>query len=77
MAGREDVILATKTPADDAQAAYEQVCTSLEKLQRETIDLYQLHGVNDDAMLARRIGPGGALEGLLRAGKRARFCTSA
>ena len=66
LAGRE-AIIASKSPAGDADAIYEAVCTSLGALQREKIDLYQLHGVNDDADLEKRTAPGGALDGLRRA----------
>ena len=66
LAGRE-AIIASKASMGDAEAMYEAVCTSLGALQREKIDLYQLHGVNDDEDLARRTAPGGALDGLRRA----------
>ena len=66
LAGR-DAILASKAGMSDAAGAYEAVCTSLAQLQREKIDLYQLHGVNDDAELEKRSAPGGALDGLRRA----------
>ena len=66
LAGR-GYLVASKSGAADAAGAYEHICTSLANLQRSQIDLYQLHGVNDDEDLARRAGPGGALEGLQRA----------
>ena len=66
LAGRE-AILASKAGMGDAEGVYEAVCTSLAQLQREKIDLYQLHGVNDDAELEKRTAPGGALDGLRRA----------
>jgi len=64
--GRECVI-ASKSGAGDAETAYQHLLTSLANLRRERIDLYQLHGVNDDDDLARRTAPGGALDGLRRA----------
>jgi hypothetical protein len=66
LSGRE-AIIASKASAGDAAAMYEAVCTSLGALQRDRIDLYQLHGVNDDADLERRTAPGGPLDGLRRA----------
>ncbi len=66
LAGKE-VILASKAPAEDAAGMYQAICTSLTMLQRDVIDLYQLHGVSDDETLARRTAPGGALDGMRRA----------
>ncbi len=66
--GRECVI-ASKSGAGDAETIYQHVLTSLANLRRDRIDLYQLHGVNDDEELARRTAPGGALDGLRRARK--------
>ncbi|NIM04755.1 MAG: aldo/keto reductase [Armatimonadetes bacterium] len=60
-------IVATKTGARDAEGAYADVLRSLENLRREQIDLYQVHGVNDDGELERVLSAGGALEGLRRA----------
>lgn len=61
------VYLATKTPADDKQGALEDVNTSLEKLGVDKIDIYQLHGVNTEETLKRRMKPDGALAGLKQA----------
>ena len=44
--GREYVI-ATKSGAREADAIYQDVCTSLANLRRDRIDLYQLHGLTD------------------------------
>jgi len=60
------VVLATKTKERTADAAVSDVETSLKKLQREYIDLYQCHFVKEDEY-SGIIGPGGALEGLSRA----------
>jgi len=66
--GRECVI-ASKSGAGDAETMHQHVLASLANLRRDRIDLYQLHGVNDDEELARRTAPGGALDGLRRARK--------
>jgi predicted aldo/keto reductase-like oxidoreductase len=66
LAGR-DYIVATKSPNREADGAYQDVLRSLDNLRREQIDLYQLHGVNDDEQLDKALAPGGALEGLRRA----------
>lgn len=60
-------LVASKSPAREANAIYQDIGTSLQSLRRDQIDLYQLHGVNDDAALEEVLAPGGALEGLLRA----------
>lgn len=60
-------IIATKSGDRDPEAVYQDVLRSLQNLRRDRIDLYQLHGVNDDEELEGALAPGGALEGLLRA----------
>ncbi len=60
-------ILATKSGNRDPEGAYQDVLRSLQNLRRDRIDLYQLHGVNDDDQLQQVLAPGGALEGLRRA----------
>jgi len=62
-----DCIIASKSPNREAAGIYEDVKTSLERLRRDTINLYQFHGVNNDEELAKVLAPGGALEGLQRA----------
>lgn len=66
LAGR-DYLVASKSGAREAGAVYEHVSISLANLQRERIDLYQLHGVNNDEDLDKALAPGGALDGLRRA----------
>ncbi len=66
LAGRQ-YLVASKSSAGDADTAYQHICTSLANLQRDRIELYQLHGVNDDHELSKRAAPGGALEGLRKA----------
>ncbi len=66
LAGR-DYIVATKSGNREAAGVYDDVKRSLANLQREQIDLYQLHGVSDDEDLDKVLAPGGAVEGLKRA----------
>ncbi|MCJ7751442.1 MAG: aldo/keto reductase [Armatimonadetes bacterium] len=60
-------IVATKTGNREPDGAYQDVLRSLQNLRRDHIDLYQLHGVNDDEDLQKALAPGGALEALRRA----------
>ena len=62
-----DYIIATKSGRREGKAILEDVDQSLAELRRDHIDLYQLHGVNDDDQLAQVLAPGGALEGLMKA----------
>ncbi len=64
---RERVFLATKTGERDAEPAYRQISTSLERLQTDRVDLLQLHAVGTLEELDRVTAPGGALEAAVRA----------
>jgi predicted aldo/keto reductase-like oxidoreductase len=59
--------VATKSGRRDAEGIYAEVDRSLTNLRRTQLDLYQLHGINNDDELAAVLAPGGALEGLRRA----------
>ncbi|MFC2078945.1 aldo/keto reductase [Candidatus Bipolaricaulota bacterium] len=59
---REQIILATKTPARDRDGALKHLELSLKRLRTDVIDLWQLHNVSSEENYARVIGPGGALE---------------
>ncbi len=65
----EKVYLATKTPAEDKEGALEDVDISLDKLGVDKIDVYQLHGVNDEENLENVMADDGALAGLKEAQK--------
>jgi hypothetical protein len=66
LAGR-DYIIATKSGNRQAEGIYQDVERSLANLGRKQIDLYQLHGVNNDDELDAALAQGGAMEGLRRA----------
>ena len=64
---RDRVIIATKTPADDAATAMEHLATSLRRLGTDYIDLWQLHGISSEGRLKAVLAPGGAYEAADRA----------
>jgi uncharacterized protein len=74
---RRDVFLATKVPpaSRTRDAALREVEASLRRLQTDHVDLLHLHGLADEADLARIEAPDGALKALyeLREQKVARF----
>jgi aryl-alcohol dehydrogenase-like predicted oxidoreductase len=64
---RDRIFLATKTGDRAAGAAFDSIRRSLERLRVDRVDLIQLHSVGDLEDLDRRTGPGGSLEGAIRA----------
>lgn len=64
---RGQVFLATKTGQRDAEGAWREINTSLERLQTDHVDLLQLHAVGDLEDLDRATARGGALEAAVRA----------
>jgi hypothetical protein len=76
-ARRRDVFVATKVPpaSRTRDAALREVEASLKRLQTDHVDLLHLHGLGDEADLAKIEAPDGALKALyeLRAQKVARF----
>jgi aryl-alcohol dehydrogenase-like predicted oxidoreductase len=64
---RGDFFLATKTGERTAQAAYDQIRRSLERLRVDQVDLIQLHNLVDPDEWETALGPGGALEAAIRA----------
>jgi predicted aldo/keto reductase-like oxidoreductase len=63
----KEVILATKSLEQSADAVRRDVEESLQELGREKIELYQCHFVKDFEAYHRVTSRGGALEGLLKA----------
>jgi aryl-alcohol dehydrogenase-like predicted oxidoreductase len=64
---RAGFFLATKTGERTSQAAYDQIRRSLERLRVDQVDLIQLHNLVDPAEWETALGPGGALEAVIRA----------
>ena len=64
---RAGFFLATKTGERTSQAAYDQIRRSLERLRVDQVDLTQLHNLVDPAEWETALGPGGALEAVIRA----------
>ncbi|GHS94578.1 aldo/keto reductase [Synergistales bacterium] len=66
---REDLVIASKSPADDKAAFNKDLDLSLERLGVDYIDIYQLHNIASEAKRKAIFGPGGAFEGLQEAVK--------
>lgn len=66
---RKEVFLACKTGQRDKNGAWEELQSSLRKLQTDRIDLYQLHGLMTEKDTETALGKGGAIEAFLRAKK--------
>ena len=64
---RQDLVLATKTGKRDAAGARTELETSLRLLGTETIDIWQMHYVNNDEELEKLLAPGGAMEAAVKA----------
>lgn len=64
---RDRVFLATKTGDRTADAAYDSIRRSLERLRTDRVDLLQHHAVGNLDELDEVTRPGGGLEGALRA----------
>ncbi|MFO8059386.1 MAG: aldo/keto reductase [Bacillota bacterium] len=65
-AGREDIIIVTKSRARDFRGMADDIETSLRALRTEHIHLYQIHDP-DREDLERALAPGGAVEALTAA----------
>ncbi|MDA8441819.1 MAG: aldo/keto reductase [Peptococcaceae bacterium] len=64
---RDKIVLATKTGRRDAIGVAEHLENSLNMLQTDYIDLYQLHQVSKDEDWEAILAPGGALEAVSKA----------
>jgi aryl-alcohol dehydrogenase-like predicted oxidoreductase len=59
--------LGCKTAERDKAGAWESLKRSLDTLQVDNFDLFQLHGVDEKEVLDTALGPGGAIEAILEA----------
>jgi aryl-alcohol dehydrogenase-like predicted oxidoreductase len=64
---RDRIFLATKTGHRDRDSAWQEINTSLQRLQTDHVDLLQLHAIGDLGELDLATGPDGALEAAIRA----------
>lgn len=64
---REEFFLATKTRCRDFNRAWKELQQSLNVLQVDSIDLWQMHGLTNPAGWEKVMGPGGALEAFIKA----------
>jgi predicted aldo/keto reductase-like oxidoreductase len=64
---RSKIFLACKTKKRDRQGAREELERSLTRLKTDHFDLYQIHAVFTPEEAQRAMGPGGALETILKA----------
>jgi aryl-alcohol dehydrogenase-like predicted oxidoreductase len=64
---RDEIFLGCKTQKRSKQRAREELHRSLDRLQTDHFDLYQLHEVGELEELDRALGPGGAIEAILEA----------
>ena len=73
---RKDVFLMTKvcTHGRDKNLAMRMLEESLNRLQTDHLDLWQIHGVSFDNDAELFIGPNGAAEALLQAKKQGKVC---
>jgi aryl-alcohol dehydrogenase-like predicted oxidoreductase len=66
---RKDVFLACKTLKRDRAGASEELHRSLQKLQTDHFDLYQLHALSETSDVDQALGPNGAMETFAQARK--------
>lgn len=64
---RQDIFLATKTGQREKEKAKREIYRSLERMQVDSVDLIQLHGVGTMEELDKCTAKGGALEAVLEA----------
>jgi aryl-alcohol dehydrogenase-like predicted oxidoreductase len=64
---RDQVFLGCKTLERSRDGAWAELQRSLERLQTDRLDLYQLHSVGKPEEMEQALAPGGALEALVEA----------
>jgi predicted aldo/keto reductase-like oxidoreductase len=69
---RGNLIIASKSPADDKKTFINHLNMSLKRLGLDYIDIYQFHGISTKEKRDKIFAPGGAMEGMeeaVKAGK--------
>lgn len=61
---RDEIFLASKTAARDRDGAWRELERSLQRLNTDRLDLWQLHHVSYEAELEKLFGPAGAIQAL-------------
>jgi len=64
---RDKFFIATKSRSRSYEGAWKNLRRSLERLKVDTLDLWQMHGLTNQAGWEKAMGPGGALEAFLEA----------
>ena len=64
---RDELVITSKSPADDKKTFNEHLDLSLKRLELEYIDIYQLHHVSSEKRWNAIFAPDGAFEGLQEA----------
>ncbi len=64
---RSKYFLACKTNKRDKEGAQKELENSLTQLKTDHFDLYQLHHLREPAEVRKALGPGGAMEAILKA----------
>lgn len=64
---RDKYFLACKTKKRDGDGARQELEQSLKSLKTDHLDLYQLHHLVQPAQVEQALGPGGAMEAILKA----------
>lgn len=64
---RDEMWIATKVRARDRDTAWKQIHESLQRLQTDHVDEIRLHNIYDFEELDKVLGPGGALEAVVKA----------
>lgn len=67
---RDQFFLATKTEGRTYKTAMDELYQSLERLQVEAVDLWQMHNIINQEQWETAMKPGGAIDALLEAKKR-------
>jgi predicted aldo/keto reductase-like oxidoreductase len=69
---REDLVIASKSPANDKKGFLEHLDLTLTRLGTDYVDIYQFHGISTKAKHDEIFAPGGGMEGMeeaIKAGK--------